>query len=809
MGRIEDYVEAATRRLRCDPELCWDVARELRAHLEDAAEEARAGGAGEAESIEAALEAFGGRDELAEQLYRANRGRMRLRAAARWANRLVLVPLAVAAAVLLASFTAGAAGRLLEPDHRDVLMAFAGREPRVEPRSGLSEEERFLFGHVTDDELEDAEKLVARWPDDPVLYAHYVRLLSEHFDRAELPQQGEGPQGGPFRRRREPASDQELAGWLAALDRGEQVEPDNAFYDYLKAALLVARSSREGEDDDLCFEYEGLDGPDDVQEACVHRLAILDRAMFEQSVGEVLEGVEKPFCTSHVAEIGALREQVWEPARTLEQWAAKIAYHAAIRMPHVSLIRQMNRRLPAYAVVLMKEGRTQEAARLASIMHRPSVQIGAGADMILELLVAMAGFTDTAGAAPEIFRRLGMPEEAAEARRRFQETIGVPNAVWRKSRAYGREVKRRVKEEGSVIAASLMPAAVGPEIWEWNAALRKAEHAYFERMALGLTTGVLAAVTVVLAAAGAWGAWRHGSLAERPKLLFVGWRRVAGAVLVGVALYALTVLVTGAAAYAAVRRRCREAGMEVGPAGWLNPLRNLRGLLAAALPVSALGSFSGALAAYRFDSVRYGACVGLTAAILLWPPAFVLWQLRRLGSAPSPFGQVIRRAAARIRSLPLLLRAFVRTMLLLLALGLLSILALAACALIQAASVTWVLVFAGIVVALLGPAAALAWAGRSRRPWAGLAHFRRTVCRSMVPVLAACLLALSLAGHGYLTWAEARYLAPISQPGIAEFESLEGTMFTEVRDHMRGLAARETPRSEDLFRPPPASVNAS
>ena len=55
MARIDDYVEAVTWRLRGDPELHMDIAREVRTHLEDAVEQARAAGRSEEECIADAL----------------------------------------------------------------------------------------------------------------------------------------------------------------------------------------------------------------------------------------------------------------------------------------------------------------------------------------------------------------------------------------------------------------------------------------------------------------------------------------------------------------------------------------------------------------------------------------------------------------------------------------------------------------------------------------------------------------------------------------------------------------------------------
>ena len=162
MGRLDDFVEAVTRRLRVDPAVHWDVSREIRAHLEDAVSEARARGVNEEESVETALKAFGDAEEVSQGIFQANRRRMRLRAVATWAWRLVLAPAAVAVALALCLFSVRTIQRLIEqlPD-RDAIAFFAGPDPQVDPRPGLTERELFLFEHLTED-LDDAGLLVGR-----------------------------------------------------------------------------------------------------------------------------------------------------------------------------------------------------------------------------------------------------------------------------------------------------------------------------------------------------------------------------------------------------------------------------------------------------------------------------------------------------------------------------------------------------------------------------------------------------------------------------------------------------------------------
>jgi hypothetical protein len=72
MKSIDDLIQAVTYRFGPDAELQQEIARELRAHLEDAVEAARRRGADERECVEEALGHFGDPDEIAEGIVQAH-----------------------------------------------------------------------------------------------------------------------------------------------------------------------------------------------------------------------------------------------------------------------------------------------------------------------------------------------------------------------------------------------------------------------------------------------------------------------------------------------------------------------------------------------------------------------------------------------------------------------------------------------------------------------------------------------------------------------------------------------------------------
>lgn len=99
MADFTDILARATHRLRIDRELQLDVEHELRTHLQDAAAEYRDAGHPPDEADDLAARALGDPDDVADQLWRANRGRIRLRAWARWGLQLA-APVAMVLVVL-------------------------------------------------------------------------------------------------------------------------------------------------------------------------------------------------------------------------------------------------------------------------------------------------------------------------------------------------------------------------------------------------------------------------------------------------------------------------------------------------------------------------------------------------------------------------------------------------------------------------------------------------------------------------------------------------------------------------------------
>lgn len=592
MGRFEDYIEAVTRRLRPDPELHMDVAREVRAHLEDAAEEARARGLSDEEAAEAALAAFGEADEIAGALWEANRGRMRLRAVLKWAARGTLLPAALLVAVyicityfggLCQVTTAAAAWDLDLPWPGKVLPRWGPIDLR--PRGNLSPEERLEFKLISR-KRSDAEALLELDPLDPSFHAHYVLLLAR--DRWN---------------RQESLGAEEVKETLAVLKRARSIEPDNAYYNYLAASLLMERSSMLDYNGGIGVKYTGRAGQEMVVN--IGRLVMDDPVTFEQGVSELFEGMSKPYYSAHTFDMVRRKISLAKPPTTLADELRLWFFVAATPLPHLASLRAMGRRVAAYSALLAQEGRHEEAIEMIEAMDRPGVQMGAGAQTVIELSTSQGHIQMALGQAAGIYERMDMQDRAALAQQRSEMESERWNSIWRKHED-GEIPQENLKHYGFVHVA-LAPSLPGVDHSLWGGPSTALEHILAEGLALAVLEVLLLLLALRCAVATCWNLWRYRKRADGPKLFFIGWRRMAGIVLLGLVLpigvyaaysrlapfssmrygihyrldrvliekgtlVALVLIVVLATSYRAIRARCRDAGMDVPSEGFFNPL---------------------------------------------------------------------------------------------------------------------------------------------------------------------------------------------------------------------------------------------
>jgi hypothetical protein len=860
MNELDNYVRAVTRRLELDPTVHYEVAREVREHLEDAAEEARERGCSEEDCVCAALKAFGDADDLAEQLWQANRQRVRLRALAIWAGRLVLLPLVLVTAVsigftTLRSVNAAMATYVDMVGHPVLWWAYLGTQPRPLPKTGLSEEQLHLFGFL-DEKLDHARILVKERPDDPLLHAHYVRLLSE---------QALGALG-------KKATEQQRQEWTEALARGKRLEPDNAMYNYLEAAFLVERGTEVQEDAGLPYRETGWATGEETKQRRGVSLTVNDPQALDAALAEVRDGLPKPHCTLHVGEVMALRASLERTHRTLADALQHIATRSNVLLPHLSPLRSLAVRLPGAAVWLAEQGRREDAVWLAGVMSRPGAQVAADANSVIEVLVGHAMAATADGQASALYELLGMPEQAAKARTEYERTELAGRGALR--RRGDPELQPLLVQRAGVLLCTFAFAGTTPEgLRPMLGPYRTLEHVELERLGLAVLLVSLVLVAVAVAASAGWALLRYRSLDQSPKLLFIGWRSLAGVILLGVLVPALAywvwtrwtpwsslqyginyvlarrIVEMGAAVaviFCAVvalslrsaARRCVEGGLPGAPIGIFSGLRHRVEVLASISAPAVVGGFVAIGAAANGAGWQGSTFAGLVFAALVLCVLFMARQARHAGRVHRPAWKWLGRTAALVGvavsvalggatvlvAMAPWTRVWPERVALVLTVGAAAI--FTAAALVERPAREWLGRAAALIAVAVGAGAALSAAPALTRflwreplalalvftvgaaatliavalveraaaapPDEQSARARRAVVRSALPVLAACIAVLSVGAGMWLNTVDARYARATEKTPLMQSE-IGMTTFAGYQKEVQEAARRWTP----------------
>ena len=508
MSGADELLERLTHRLRVDPELRLEITQELRAHLADSAAEYQAGGCDEQQAMSEAVNHLGDADELATQLWQANRRRIRLRNVARWAGRITLMPAAVVliALVLAPSLvTWDSYGAL---DHRrddsDVFTTFKifgswmldaiGRLGEAgPPYRRLSEEDQFLFtgGEKRLGEYEVARRIAERWPDDPVFFAYYLEqaLYGGHFRRT-IPQDEQAQ----------------------LFQRGRALDPNDAFYDFLEAAALFQRSTT--------LRRDTLSTSPPIH---IDRVAVTDAETHDTALRLVRQGLAKPRWMAPSFEMLRRRLDVLPPASTL------MSLHSRMGLDSlgwsVANTYGCGSRTSAAALAFAEAGDIDRALELLDDLVRLNTKAGAWGREIWHVYY---GQLSAIAHRAEVHRIAGHDALAAEWKDRLPEL----HALYRNTFAQGSAVYHKglpVARQGFLSEPILRTLDVRNVD---TRTLLTAEHAIADRAFLAIVVSVLLVIALCMGLTTCARVAQHRkSDASRPMFLFIGWRRI-GAVIV-------------------------------------------------------------------------------------------------------------------------------------------------------------------------------------------------------------------------------------------------------------------------------------
>ncbi len=634
MKTWDKLVDLLTDRLRVDPELRLDVAEELRAHLEDSAAEFRQAGQSDEEAVASAAKALGDPQQLADELWQANRRRIRIRGVLRWGSRVALVPGAILVILILMMGLV----EIFMPVNKEGYISASWLE-------GLSEEQRFVLESgsplmLGTEAIEAAKSITDRWPNNPVYYGNYVAQMYTW---------------GEISFDEQPNVDR-LKKILAVLDKGERIDPDNAFYNFTKAAWLVLASSDVSKDTTRTYDMVNQEGK--LHQISCWKIEIHDLDLFKRALAEFKVGLGKGEFTTRAADMIELRGRLLPEPRGLQDYMRQQTLAVVVAIPPLGGYKKLARSVLAHAIDLAVAGQHEESVDLVDGVELMAAKLGSRARDIVDLLLAHSIRLEGLGHAQCVYKEMGLLDQAQFAQEVYSQAVTQIRKVIS---------SRALIDENQLRHAGVFDHFVGlitrfPPGYTVDFEPRRTAEQFVAAeiglllslcllVLLALLLGGLALVSLIIQRPG-----------NKPILLFVGWSGIGKicllAIVVPVAVYALYAYVLTASdrvyglnytagktllefvvtlgaicvlllglGYSAVRRRAEEIGLVVPPALRLRDRRWIAcvgALIALAVVVYLVGWWAGPFKPKgprlrQFDSI-HGAflAIAVVAFLLFW-----------------------------------------------------------------------------------------------------------------------------------------------------------------------------------------------
>lgn len=461
---IQRVATSATEGLKDDTELRLDVQQELISHIEDAVASCREDGMSETESVSEGLKAFGSVTDIAAELVSANRSRMRMRQLARLAMRALLVPasLAVAFWILAESIDAGRTAKAISAisDYGSLSNEDMGR---MLCRDGISKEAAFLFWG--DQSLKtDVERQRSIWEQDPtnkVFYGNYISILTA---------------------KQAPHKIEELDAFEKEVRRGEELDPDNARYNYLLAGVMM----------DLASDLDYVDPEYGKSEPPV--LKVHDRELLDRAMAEMLKGGAKPFMDTYSSTMQALRFAELPRERSMVEHIGRIGFAAGMLLPDVTRQRNLARASSQYAKLLIAEGKEREAVPYLEAVLPMAKKGFEQSGTLIESLVSFA-IARTASNNVAVLEQIGEKEKAAEMSQVSRAVVAVHDDYKARISSGDSHADDLVMNHGGILHGLLLPA-LGETVDEQDLAPgRSLEQTIMEK---GWLTAFIAALLVLM-----------------------------------------------------------------------------------------------------------------------------------------------------------------------------------------------------------------------------------------------------------------------------------------------------------------------
>ena len=623
--RIRAFLETATAGLSDDRELQLDVQAELRVHFEDGEAELTAASLAPDVSLDRALKRLGAAPDLAAEMAAANRRRLKRRARLRLLMRALVIPAALLIAFVFSPLplhdfrttiaVTSRVGDALSPPSR----AWRGRR--------FTDTEKLILNGAPDRQTE-TQRQRAIWEEFPENIVYLNNYLTRVFSDV-----------------RANSDEAAMAAFRRDLAAARELDPDNARYHYLLAAILLKQaaeitsiSTGETEDGQKIYDYQWT---------------VMDRDGLEEAMAELRRGLAKPALRRYNLNMLAERLAILGPPRSVLAQIRQISLTASVLLPDLASYRELTRAAFCYGRELAAAGRADEAELFLDAWQALAVQLNSDSFCLIDVLVVGALPRLAEDGIADLYRDLGQPDKAAltmaNARR-----LAAPVRDWQEARKAWQKTNERgltqtLLQRGSALTRMLLPALGESPPEEDFRVGRLLEYVMLEKvLASGFSLLLFAAMCaaflvmlrwrwrggaaaailllpdartvlrvlalgIVLPLAGFWVYSRWLPIGGRDYAVSYVWPKTVAAFLV---LAVCVLVLTPLMAAAAIRERCAELGIETPPCGRRGFLRAAIAGAAFALAVGSLVPVSWLQAPSGWARVLYPAAAGIFGAAL-------------------------------------------------------------------------------------------------------------------------------------------------------------------------------------------------
>lgn len=315
-------------------------------------------------------------------------------------------------------------------------------------KSFLPAEHQFLFFGDTTRPTKSAQQR-AIWeknPDNKVYYANYIReLVGDYMDE----EYGVPPA----------VSIDELE---KEIRQGEKIDPDNAFYNYIWAAILFRRGA----------EWEI--NPEENRDEWV----INDPTLLDSAIVELRKATSKPYYCRYHDELNEERLGFFPETRRIEHRLVKLTFLAGLRLPELGLVRDLFKAIPQF--VESNELSESEASQLLDTWQYFLKQSIPDAYCLIDVLVLNAVATLSGQKVAEVYESMGQLE-SADNTREYAGKLSQPITQWKDNRANMPFGDDSIKL--GILASMLLPSIGEPITREMLAPSTQVERvAFLEQM---------------------------------------------------------------------------------------------------------------------------------------------------------------------------------------------------------------------------------------------------------------------------------------------------------------------------------------